>query len=92
MSELHLVTGVDSLPKREDDPTARRSPCAGSKLCGKSVAASWGAPAGLETVSPRFPNVYGPRQNPNSPYADVIPIFIRCILEGKPLPIHRRMA
>ena len=43
---------------------------------------------GLETVSLRFFNVYGPRQDPNSPYSGVLSIFMRCILEQRAPLIH----
>ena len=76
-----------ALPKREDMPPRPRSPYAGAKLCGEMHARSWAAHTPLETVSVRFFNVYGPRQDPDSPYAAVIPIFIRRLLEGRPLPV-----
>ncbi len=48
---------------------------------------SWAAHARLETVALRFFNVYGPRQDPDSPYAAVIPKFIRRLAEGRPMPV-----
>jgi len=43
---------------------------------------------GLEVVALRYFNVYGPRQRPDSMYAAVVPIFIRCLLDGKPVTVH----
>jgi UDP-glucose 4-epimerase len=42
----------------------------------------------LSAVSLRYFNVYGPRQSPTSPYAAVIPTFVRALLDGQPLVIH----
>jgi UDP-glucose 4-epimerase len=64
------------------------SPYATAKLAAERYAASWASCGKLETVSLRFFNVYGPRQDPDSPYAAVIPIFIRRLREGKPMPVH----
>ena len=75
-------------PKREDLPPLPLSPYAAAKLAGELYARSWAALTRLETVCLRFFNVYGPRQDPDSPYAAVIPIFIRCLLETRPMPVY----
>ncbi len=75
------------LPKHESMPPHPQSPYAAAKLCGELYARSWAAHTKLETVSLRFFNVYGPRQDPASPYAAVIPIFLRRFRDRKPLPV-----
>src|SRR4030095_3914837 len=64
------------LPKREDQPTAPISPYAASKVTGEIYASVWSRLFGLETVGLRYFNVFGPRQDPKSEYAAVIPRFI----------------
>ena len=71
------------LPKRESMPPEPRSPYAASKLAGEHYALGWFACYGLETVVVRYFNVYGPRQEPASPYAAVIPRFARAVLMGE---------
>jgi UDP-glucose 4-epimerase len=72
------------LPKHEDDPTLPISPYATAKLAGENYARSFHQVYGLETVALRYFNVFGPRQDPNSEYAAVIPRFIRRLAEGEP--------
>ena len=76
------------LPKREDMPPRPLSPYAAAKLSGELHARRWGTQTRLETVSLRFFNVYGPRQDPDSPYAAVIPIFAGCLRAGRPMPVN----
>jgi UDP-glucose 4-epimerase len=76
------------LPKRESMAPEPGSPYAAAKLSGELYAASWSSRGALETVSLRFFNIYGPRQDPDSPYAALIPIFARRLREGKPMPVH----
>jgi UDP-glucose 4-epimerase len=76
------------LPKREDQPTAAISPYAASKVAGEIYASVWSRLFGLETVGLRYFNVFGPRQDPKSEYAAVIPRFILWGSEGKPLQVH----
>jgi UDP-glucose 4-epimerase len=76
-----------TLPKREDLPPNPLSPYAVAKLAGELYVRAAAAHSPLETVSLRFFNVYGPRQDPDSPYAAVIPIFLRRLREGRPLPV-----
>ena len=75
------------LPKREDHPPAPASPYAVAKLSSEIYAEHWARYRSLETVSLRFFNVYGPRQDPQSPYAAAIPIFLERLLEGRPVPV-----
>ena len=76
------------LPKREDQPPAPISPYAVSKLAGELYCAAWSRLYGLETVGLRYFNVFGPRQDPESQYAAVIPRFITWALAGEPLEVH----
>lgn len=71
------------LPKREDLTPNPLSPYAVSKLTGEHYCRIYRRLHGLETVSLRYFNVFGPRQNPDSPYAAVIPRFIRALLGGQ---------
>ena len=61
------------LPKREDQPTAPISPYAATKVAGELYASVWTRLFGVETVGLRYFNVFGPRQDPKSEYAAVIP-------------------
>jgi UDP-glucose 4-epimerase len=76
------------LPKREDQRPSPVSPYAVSKAAGELYAAVWTRLYGVETVGLRYFNVFGPRQDPASEYAAVIPRFILWGLRGTPLEIH----
>ena len=76
------------LPKREDMPTNPRSPYALQKFVGEQYCQMFTRLYGLETVSIRYFNVFGPRQHPSSPYSGVISLFIRALLAGQPPTIH----
>jgi UDP-glucose 4-epimerase len=76
------------LPKREDQPTAPISPYAATKVAGELYASVWSRLFGVETVGLRYFNVFGPRQDPKSEYAAVIPRFILWGRQGKPLQVH----
>jgi UDP-glucose 4-epimerase len=76
------------LPKRESDPTAPLSPYAAAKLAGEQYCAAFSEVYGLETVRLRYFNVFGPRQTPDSPYAAVIPLFIRALTAGERPVVH----
>ncbi len=71
-----------ALPKREDASGTPRSPYAVAKLTGEHYCAAWHAVWGFETVALRYFNIFGPRQDPNSPYSAVIALFARFALEG----------
>lgn len=74
--------GSEVLPKVETMPPAPKSPYAAQKLVGEYYASVFHLCFGLETVSLRFFNVYGPRQNPSSPYSGVISVFAKSVTEG----------
>ena len=65
-----------------------RSPYAASKLTGEAYCRAWWHSYGVPTVSLRYFNVYGPRQDPESRYAAVIPLFILACLRGETAEIH----
>ncbi len=75
-------TGMQTLPNREDQPAAPISPYATGKLAGEGYARSFHCVYGLETVALRYFNVFGPRQDPSSQYAAVIPNFISALMAG----------
>ena len=77
-----------TLPKVEAMPTEPMSPYAVSKLCAEQYAVVFHHLYGLETVSLRYFNVFGPRQDPNSPYSGVVSRFIDAIASGSPPTIH----
>jgi nucleoside-diphosphate-sugar epimerase len=74
----------ETMPKTEDLPTAPISPYAVSKLAGEGYCRSFHHVYGLETVALRYFNIFGPRQDPLSQYAAVIPNFITSVLSGRP--------
>ena len=76
------------MPKREDQTPAPISPYAVSKAAGEQYARVWTQLYGVETVGLRYFNVFGPRQDPKSEYAAVIPRFILWALDGTPLEVH----
>lgn len=73
----------ESPVKSEALPPMPLSPYAAQKLAGEYFCHAFHASYGLETVVIRYFNVFGPRQDPNSPYSAVIPLFINAILEGR---------
>lgn len=73
-----------TLPKREDMPTHPLSPYAVSKLAGEHYCQAFNRVYGMSNIALRYFNVFGPRQDPTSPYAAVIPIFVRRMRGGRP--------
>ena len=76
------------LPKREEMTPAPKSPYAVSKLAGEYYCRVFSEVFGLSTVALRYFNVFGPRQDPKSDYAAVIPRFITRILENESPIVH----
>lgn len=72
-----------TLPKREDMPPNPLSPYALQKLVGEQYLQLFSKLYGLETVSIRYFNVFGPRQDPSSPYSGVIALFVTRLLAGR---------
>jgi UDP-glucose 4-epimerase len=83
LSSSCAVYGNAGHPVDETAETAPISPYAASKLAMEQAAKMMAAAFGLETVSLRYFNVYGPRQAPDSPYAAAIPIFIHTMQSGR---------
>ncbi len=71
------------LPKREDMPARPLSPYAVGKLAGEQYCRIFSQLYDMRCVSLRYFNVFGPRQNPNSQYAAVIPNFFKALCEGQ---------
>ena len=76
------------LPKREDMKPSPISPYALQKLMGEQYCQLFTSVYGLETVTTRYFNVFGPRQAPDSQYSGVISLFIKALLAGQPPLIH----
>jgi nucleoside-diphosphate-sugar epimerase len=72
-----------TLPKVETMATAPLSPYALQKLVAEQYGQMFTSLYGLETVTTRYFNVFGPRQDPSSPYSGVISLFISALCEGK---------
>jgi nucleoside-diphosphate-sugar epimerase len=77
-----------TLPKREDMPTNPLSPYALQKSAAVQYCQMFTRLYGFETVSIRYFNVFGPRQDPGSPYSGVISLFATALLAGKPPTIY----
>ena len=77
-----------TLPKHEAMPTNPLSPYALQKLVGEQYMQMFTALYGLETVTIRYFNVFGPRQDPSSPYSGVISVFAKALLENKAPTIY----
>ena len=72
-----------ALPKREDMPPNPLSPYALQKLVAEQYCQMFTSLYGLETVTTRYFNVFGPRQDPGSPYSGVISLFAAALLDGR---------
>jgi len=83
-SSSSVYGDTPELPKEEHMLSEPRSPYAASKLAGELYCQVFHRAYGLETVSLRYFNVFGPRQDPSSEYAAVIPRFITAMLSGRP--------
>lgn len=77
-----------TLPKLEAMPTAPLSPYALQKLVAEQYCQMFTRLYGLETVTTRYFNVFGPRQDPSSPYSGVISLFISALCEGRQPTIY----
>ena len=89
MASSSAVYGDDPrLPKTEAMPPLPMSPYAVQKLAGEHYASVFGSLYGLETVCLLYFNVFGPRQDPSSPYSGVISIFMTRAAAGEPPTIY----
>jgi nucleoside-diphosphate-sugar epimerase len=77
-----------TLPKVETMPSSPLSPYAVAKLAGENYCRAFHRVYGLETVALRYFNIFGPRQDPKSQYAAVIPKFITAMDAGEEVTIH----
>jgi len=87
-SSSSVYGDTEKFPCQENDIPNPQSPYAASKIMGEYYCKIFTKLYGLETVSLRYFNVFGPRQNPESKYSAVIPIFIDCLLKRKSPEIH----
>jgi nucleoside-diphosphate-sugar epimerase len=77
-----------SLPRAETQQPDPISPYAVAKLAAERYCVSFHRVYGLETVALRYFNVFGPRQDPASEYAAVVPRFLAAVNDGRPVTIH----
>jgi nucleoside-diphosphate-sugar epimerase len=77
-----------TLPKREDMPPNPLSPYALQKLVAEQYCQMFTQLYGLETVTTRYFNVFGPRQDPSSPYSGVISLFSTALIDGRQPTIY----
>jgi nucleoside-diphosphate-sugar epimerase len=82
-SSSAVYGNIPTLPKTEEMKPAPLSPYAVSKLAGEHYCQVFYQVYGLETVALRYFNVFGPRQDPTSQYAAVVPKFVTAILRGE---------
>jgi len=87
-SSSSVYGDTKELPKKEKQKPQPISPYAASKLAGEHYCRVFSKTFQLETVSLRYFNVFGPRQDPESKYAVVVPIFIYSGLKNKSFEVH----
>ena len=87
-SSSSVYGDAPELPKHEGMPLDPLSPYAVSKLIGEHYCRLFNDLYGFGTVALRYFNVFGPRQDPSSAYAAVVPKFIECLLQGEPPEIY----
>ena len=87
-SSSSIYGEADRFPQRETDTPKLISPYALSKLAGEYYCRIFSKTYGLNALSLRYFNVFGPRQALDDEYAVVIPKFINCILNGESPPVH----
>jgi UDP-glucose 4-epimerase len=81
-SSSAIYGDTPTLPKHEDMPPAPISPYGASKLIGEIYGRVFHRNYGLDFVALRYFNVFGPRQDPRSPYSGVLSLFITAMLNG----------
>lgn len=87
-SSSSIYGNTKKFPSSENDCPSPQSPYAASKLAGEYYCRLFSSLYGLETVSLRYFNVFGPRQHPESRYSAVIPIFANCLMKRKRPEVH----
>jgi nucleoside-diphosphate-sugar epimerase len=87
-SSSSVYGNAPTLPKVESMPPQPLSPYAAAKLAGEYYAEVFYKVFGIETISLRYFNVFGPHQDPTSQYAAAIPAFVTAILKNKPPTVY----
>jgi UDP-glucose 4-epimerase len=87
-SSSSVYGNTGDLPRVEKQAPDPISPYAVAKLAAERFCTSFSRVYGMEIVSLRYFNVFGPRQDPTSQYAAVVPRFIRAIADGEPVTIY----
>jgi len=87
-SSSSVYGDTPELPKHEAMPPNPLSPYAATKLIGEHYCRLFTELYGFETVALRYFNVFGPRQDPASTYAAVVPLFIDSLTRGVPPDVH----
>jgi UDP-N-acetylglucosamine/UDP-N-acetyl-alpha-D-glucosaminouronate 4-epimerase len=87
-SSSSVYGNTGTLPRVETQAPDPISPYAVAKLAAERFCTSFSRVYGMEIVSLRYFNVFGPRQDPTSQYAAVVPRFIRAIAAGEPVTVH----
>jgi len=87
-SSAAVYGDLTTMPLEEDTLGRQLSPYATSKRINEMYAELFTDQFGLEVAALRYFNVYGPRQRPDSMYAAAVPIFIRCMLDNKPITVY----
>lgn len=86
-SSAAVYGNLPKLPKQESDPLAAITPYAAAKQMSEVMAGAYAASYGLELVGLRYMNIFGPRQDPSSPYSGVLSIFCRRAMQGQGVKI-----
>jgi UDP-glucose 4-epimerase len=87
-SSSSVYGDTPQLPKTEPVELLPKSPYAAAKLAGEHYVLAYARAGLVEGVALRYFNVFGPRQDPNGPYAAVIPLFMRAALTGSTAPLY----
>jgi UDP-glucose 4-epimerase len=81
-SSSAVYGNLPGLPKREDDALEAGTPYAASKLMIENLANAYRASYGMDIAGLRYMNVFGPRQDPSSPYSGVLSLFCQAAISG----------
>jgi len=87
-SSSSVYGDTPTLPKVESMELEPRSPYAAAKLSGEQYILAFARADMIEGVALRYFNVFGPRQDPSSAYAAVIPAFLTALIEGRPVTVY----
>ncbi len=87
-SSAAVYGNAATLPHKETDPVKPSTPYAAAKYMSEIIAKTYTLAYGLETVGLRYMNIFGPRQDPSSPYSGVLSIFCRAALNHEPCTVY----